>query len=443
MHARVVLRETLVEVFDLDVPRIDRAVDERRVGTVAVGIAVDDRRLVDELAHALELLDDVLVALLAEASLVLGNRIRERAGVVERIDECGHAGFLADAEVVFTVGRGDMDDAHAVVGRHVVVVEDLERTLGGLVGEVREDRLVGRALQLRALELGDDLILLGLLEDRGKTELRHDVDGLRLVRHVANRDIVDVRARAHREVLGQRPRRRRPHEEIDNRAFGQRTGDKRRETRALGEGHDRRSHRHRRVLDILVVRTRLEVGERRRELPTVRHDAVRLVDAALVPELLEDPPDRLHELGLHRLVVVVEVDPATHARHRLAPLGDVLQHHRTALLVEFVDAELLDLGRAGDAEGVLRKGFDREPVRIPAEATFHVLAAHRLVTRDDVLNRTGEKMAVVRQAGGKGRTVVKLIALLALVLLQRLLERRILFPEREDTLFHRREGHLI
>ena len=438
VHLRVVLRETLVEILDADVPGVDRAVDEGRVGAVAERIRVGDRRLVDELALGLEALDDVLVAVLAEAPLVLGDLGRERAARVQRIDDRLHPGLLADAEVVLAVRRRDVDDADAVVGGDVVVVEDLERALGLLVREVREDRLVARALELRALKLGDELVLLLLLEERRQPRLRHDVNRLRLVGDVANRDIVDRRARAHHQVLRERPRRRRPDEEIDGRLGGEEL------LHRLRLGRERlRADGDRRVLDVLVVRARLEVGKRRRELPRIRHDAVRLVDAALLPELTEHPPDRLHELGVHRLVVVVEVDPAAHARHGLAPLVDVLEDLRAAVLVELVDTERLDLGRTGDAEVVLGDRLDRKPVRIPAETTLDILAAHRLVTRDDVLDRSGQQVPVVRQARSERRAVVELVTLLALVPLQGLFKRLLRLPNLEDLLLHLRECDLV
>ncbi len=47
---------------------------------------------------------------------------------------------------------------------------------------------------------------------------------------------------------------------------------------------------------------------------------VATVDKALIEHLLEDPPDRLHEPRVHRLVVVVEVDPSAKPRDRVAPL---------------------------------------------------------------------------------------------------------------------------
>ena len=41
------------------------------------------------------------------------------------------------------------------------------------------------------------------------------------------------------------------------------------------------------------------------------------VDNSLVKELLEDPPDGLHEPGVHGLVVILEVNPATKASHNI------------------------------------------------------------------------------------------------------------------------------
>lgn len=48
-----------------------------------------------------------------------------------------------------------------------------------------------------------------------------------------------------------------------------------------------------------------------------------------------------------------------------------------------------------------------EAVAIPAEPPGDVVAGHRLVARDDVLDRTGENVAVVGEAGGERRAVVE------------------------------------
>ena len=84
----VVGDEAVVEVLDADVPGVDGAVDEGRVGAVAEGVGVDDGALVDELAVFLEGPDDVLVAVLAEAAAPgLGGGGDEGAGLVHRVLE--------------------------------------------------------------------------------------------------------------------------------------------------------------------------------------------------------------------------------------------------------------------------------------------------------------------------------------------------------------------
>lgn len=51
--------------------------------------------------------------------------------------------------------------------------------------------------------------------------------------------------------------------------------------------------------------------------------------------------------------------------------------------------------------------LDREAVAVPAEAARDVVASHGLVARDDVLDGTGEDVAVVGQAGGKWGPIVE------------------------------------
>ena len=315
----VISAKTLVKILDLDIPGINSAIDKRRVGTVAERIRVDDGRLMYELALGLETLDDVLVAILAEAALVFGKRICKCTGIIERIDERRNARFLAHAEVVLAVSRSNMHETNTIISRHIIIVGDAEGPFRLLVGEIREDRFVLDALELIALKFGDELVLFFLLEDVGKTRLCHDIDGLSFVGHVAHGYIIDIGTSANHQVLGKRPRRCRPNEQIDCRLGG----EQRLDGFALG-GERTSANRHRRILHILVVAAGLKVRKRSRKLPAVRHDAVRLVNAPLVPKLLEDPPDGLHKLGIHRLVVVAEIDPAPHARNRLLPLVDIL-----------------------------------------------------------------------------------------------------------------------
>ena len=161
------------------------------------------------------------------------------------------------------------------------------------------------------------------------------------------------------------------------------------------------------VLVDVVVHPQLVVGQRRLVVPAVGQDAEALVDQALVVQLLEGPDDRLHVVGVHRAVVVVEVDPARLAGDVVAPLAGVLHHRLAAGLVELLDAQLDDLVGGLDAVEAHRLELGRQAVGVPAEAALDALAAHRLVARDEVLDVAGEQVAVVRQAVGERRAVVE------------------------------------
>jgi hypothetical protein len=69
----------------------------------------------------------------------------------------------------------------------------------------------------------------------------------------------------------------------------------------------------------LVVLCHFEVGEGCGAACRVGHDPEALVDEPLIVDLLEDPPDGLHEPGVHGFVVILEIDPSPHSPHDLFP----------------------------------------------------------------------------------------------------------------------------
>ena len=224
--------------------------------------------------------------------------------------------------------------------------------------------------------------------------------------------IVDVRTDGKRHVRRQRPRRGRPRQHARLRIVLQAEPD--------GDG---------RVGHVLVALVGFEVGERGGAAGAVREDLVALVDQALVPQLAEHPPDRLHVLHVHRAVAVAEIDPAAHALHDGLPFAGVAQHDAAAGFVELADAVVLDLLLAGELQLLLHLVLDREAVAVPAERAFAVFAAHGLVARDHVLDRAGEDVAVVRQAGGERRSVVEQEFGIAFPVPDGLFKDAVLFPE--------------
>ena len=422
VHRVVVGGQTVVEILDLDVPGIDRTVDQRGIGPVAEGVGVDDGRLVDQLALGLQTLDNILIAGFAEAAFVLGDRRGEVAGGVEGIGDRQHAGLPADPEVVLTVGRCDMDQAGTVLGGDIVVVQDMEGTLGPKLFKVGEDRLVAPPLDLAPLEGGDQGILVLLLVVGGETLAGdHEVDP---ILPVPDHTVVDIGTGTDHQVFGEGPRCGGPDQQIGIAPGG------------ISPLEDLGPDRDGRILDILVVAPGLEVGERGAQLPAVGHDTVRFVDTPLLPKLLENPPDGLHELRVHGLVVVVEVDPPPHPGDGTSPLVHVLQHHGAALLIKGIDTELFDLVRTADTQRILGQGLDRKTMAIPAETALDMVAAHGLVTGNNILDRPGQEVAVVGKTGRERRPIIKDEIASPAVLLQTLFKGSVLFPKGQDILVH-------
>src|SRR6056297_3458495 len=81
---------------------------------------------------------------------------------------------------------------------------------------------------------------------------------------------------------------------------------------------------------------------------------------------------------------------------------------------------------------------------VPAEAALDAAAAHRLITRDGVLDVAGQQVPIVRQSVGERGPVVEhelVVAVFACgALVDRRLERVVLLPTSEDLVLELREA---
>jgi len=425
MHISVVGGQLVAQIFHTDIPRIDGAIDQRGVGARAEGIGMEQRRLVYELAAVLEGADDFLVGVLAEDAVIFGNGLGEGADIVE-VFQKRNAGSFANAEVILTEGRGAMDEAGAVFGGDKAVVEHLEAVLGS--GEGREDGFVRQTQQVSTLPVAQNLILFRFLVGRGKAGFCQQIEGA--FRGVAHGDIVDIGPGADGQIAVERPGGCGPDQGIYRSFTGIKPGGDLVQLDTDGDGG---------VLHILIVAAGLEVGEGRIKLPGIRHDTVRLIDAPLFPELLEDPPDSLHERDVHRFVIILKIHPAAHAGDGLAPFLDIGQHHGAAGLIEHIHPAGNDVGGPGEPELLLSEGFDGQAMAIPAKPALDGMAAHGLVARSDILDGSRQQMAVVGQSGGKRGAVIENVVLGTLAVIDGLLERAVFRPETEDFFFHLRK----
>lgn len=132
-----------------------------------------------------------------------------------------------------------------------------------------------------------------------------------------------------------------------------------------------------------------------------------LIDKAFIINLSENPPHTLHKIQVHSLIIVPKIDPSPSASNNLLPFLHIASNNAPAGLVVLTDPHFHNLFAARDVELLINLVLDGEAVAVPAEAARDVVAGHRLVARDDVLDGAGEYVAVVREAGGEGGAVVE------------------------------------
>ena len=393
----------------LHVPRALRVVDERRVAAPAVRIRVQVALGAEDAPALGKRLDHARVGLAHVQPGELAHAVVERAVGPHRVVD-RHAVLGRHAEVVLAERRARVDDAGAVLEADEVAGEDRVAALA-VVGQVVERRLVAHPEELLALHRGDGLVPLAedaVGEGRGQDQL---------VAVLADAHVVRAGIDHERRVRQQRPRHRRPGEERD----------------AL-LAVDREADVERRVLDLVVSERDLVRGQRRPAARAVRDDLVALVQEALLPDLLERPPDGLDVVVVEREVGLVGVDPERDPLRQPLPLVDVLEHRVAALLVELGHAVALDVVLVVEAELALDLELDRQAVAVPAALAVDLVAAHRLEAREDVLEDAAQHVVRDGRAVRRRRPLVEDELGAALAAAHRLVEDVALAPALEDLL---------
>mmetsp|Transcript_26727 Transcript_26727/g.33313 ORF Transcript_26727/g.33313 Transcript_26727/m.33313 type:complete len:503 (-) Transcript_26727:26-1534(-) len=426
----VELDKALLDVGDLDEPAVEAAVDKGRLTAPAEGIAMLHGAIGEEAALSLQVLNNHLVSILDVLASVGGDDGRELAVLVDG-DGClaglNDAAGNARGVIVLTEAGGAVHDTRTRVLGHEGGAQHLEAAVGGPALEEVEEWLVALAHKGLALELLQDGVALdlALLEDVVEAALHADVDLLRRV--VLPAHVVERRVDSESEVAGQGPRRGRPSNEVGLLPVLKH-----------GERDDNGGGGH-----LLIVGTGLEVGQHGVAGGGERHDLGATVDEVLIEDLLEGPPDALHVIAVHSLVVVLEVDPAAEAAHRLLPLLRVAHDDLAAELVVAAHADLLALHTRLDLVDLVDFELDGQSVAIPAKAALHVVAFHSGIPRHNILDGAGGDVAVVRQSSSEGGAIVEGEFRLALAELELLLEGINLLPVGEHVLFLGGEVRLV
>ena len=119
---------------------------------------------------------------------------------------------------------------------------------------------------------------------------------------------------------------------------------------------------------------------------TVRKNIFSFVDEALIPESFCNPPDRLHELRIHCLVVVIKIYPAAHTGNCCAPFRSILQNRSAAGIIKFVDTEGFNFVLRVKTKLFFNQVFNRKTVTVPAKAALNAFSLHCLIAWNNIFN---------------------------------------------------------
>mmetsp|Transcript_80583 Transcript_80583/g.184579 ORF Transcript_80583/g.184579 Transcript_80583/m.184579 type:complete len:441 (+) Transcript_80583:2409-3731(+) len=341
-------------------------------------------------------------------------------------------GLHAHPEIVLSEGGGGVDNTGPRVCGNEIPSDHLERRIPGLGLEVREKGLVTHPNQrapqhfFQHRKLGR--VFLNGLTDPIPTILAHNQH--HSVRLPLDPQVLELGVDGQCQVGGQGPGGGRPHSET----LVSRTH--------AGEQDDDGRVRH-----VLVVLGHLEIRQRRAARRRIRHHPERTVHHPLQEQLLEHPPPGLHEGRVHRLVVVVKIDPPTEPGDDLPPLPGVLGDDLLTLLVVLLDPDLRDIVLVFHPQLLVDDLLHGKPVAIPPKTPLDVVAGLVGIPGHHIFQGPGQDVPIMRQPGRKRRPVVERVRLPVLGLPQGRLEGVDLTPVLDDFLLLLGEirpvGHLV
>ena len=413
----VLSQQLILDAGGADVPGRLGVVQQRGVAAPAVRVSVKVVEPAEQDPTRLQVGDQGRIGRFEKHPADLRDVVLEMPVGTDGVHE-RQAVAAAGDHVLLAKGRGLVHQAGAVGGGDVV---SQEHVVGGLVElDQLEGPLVSPALQLGAPKhlAPRPLVAQHLVEQR-----LSDHEGALL--GMTADDVVDVGVDGDGGVGDQRPGCGGPHQQV---GFA---GE-----RPRGDGEP---DVDRRVGDVLVALRQLMVGQGGAAARAVGRDPVVLLQEALVEDLLQRPPARLHIAGGHGDVGVVEVDPVPHAAGQLGEGVDVPQHRLAALSVERLHPVGLDVGFTGEAELLLDGQLDGQAVAVPAGLAVDMVALHCLEPREQVLEDAGFDVVRAGHAVGGRRAFVERPGLATGGGVEGLCEGVALSPQRDDLVLQRRE----
>ena len=402
LDLRVLLEQLRPDLVDRDEPVVGDPEDQRRVAAPAVRVGVRVQPGLDEEPGFAEPADDLVGRVGGREAVQPAVVVVEAPRLVDRRQH-RQVVHLRELEVLAAAAGRDVDEAGALVHRHVVPRDDAVLDLRPW-SEIVERSLVPPT---------DELVATQTLDER---VVRVQLDGDPLA--VLAAAVLLVGMHGDRDVGGERPRRRRPDDERLARPVEQREAD---EERRVGA-----------VLVDAGLR-QLVLRERRPAARAPFRRAVALDQHAPRVHELEELPDVLDVRVAEGEVVVAPVHPLPEALRAARQRGRRPDDDVAALPGERLEPVLLDLRLRVEAQLALDADLDPEALAVEAVLVALVEAAQPLVALEDVLERPPPRRVNAEgEPVGGDRAVDERPLRAAAVSLAKLRERVLPLPDLEQ-----------
>ena len=173
-------------------------------------------------------------------------------------------------------------------------------------------------------------------------------------------------------------------------------------------------------------------GQRSATARAIRYNLVALVQQALLPDFVQCPPYRLNIIIFVGNIWMLHICPEAYYIGEFLPHALVLPNRLTALLNKWLNAVLLNLLLAIQAQQLLNLQLNRQTVGIPTSLAENLLPLHRLVTRQHILDNTSQHMTDMRLAVGSRRAIIKGKGITALTVGDTLVSNIIFLPKLQN-----------
>ncbi len=428
----------LAQAVHADVPLVDEAEDQRRIAAPADWIAVHVIVEPIEAPLHLEVFHDLVFDFRDVHPGEPVKTVEVDAVFVERGDH-RQIVALAELEVLGAAARRDVHDARAVFFADFFPQNDAMRFLRG-DGQIVERAVVTPAFHVAALELFDNGVL-------ALQHLQRALGQVQVFFALQDFDVGEIRPDGRSHVRGERPRRRRPHQQRGFRVAVAPVAEEREAHREAGIG----------LLDV-ALGDDLVLADAGAAAPAPRHHVVALVDPAAIVALLQEAPDLIvvlvaegevraaqfthAELAHHLLdrafersvgavkidrlvgvfakfiaqqtqaVGIVPVHPVAQADRLLGLHGGIVQHTLLAQPDKRRDAVGFDVALALEVEIALDVHLDPQALAVEAVLPALILAQHGVIALVDVLVGAAPGVMHAHRVVGRDRAVEKRVALL-------------------------------